>query len=114
MTLEPLSQLESEELIENLLGDSTLDDDARARIRETAEGNPLFVEQLLAMLADGGDPGHVPPTIHALLEARLDALPEAERHVSSGRTSSGRRSASSRPTADGPLAPGLAPSCGTS
>ena len=81
MTLEPLSQLESEELIENLLGDSTLDNDARARIRETAEGNPLFVEQLLAMLADGGDPGHVPPTIHALLEARLDALPEAERHV---------------------------------
>ncbi|HEX6723994.1 MAG TPA: AAA family ATPase, partial [Gaiella sp.] len=81
MMLEPLSQVESEELIENLLGGTALDDDARARIRETAEGNPLFVEQLLAMLADGGDPGHVPPTIHALLEARLDALPEAERHV---------------------------------
>ena len=81
LTLEPLSQVESEELIENLLGDAALDDEARARIRGTAEGNPLFVEQLLAMLADGGDPGHVPPTIHALLEARLDALPEAERHV---------------------------------
>jgi predicted ATPase/class 3 adenylate cyclase len=81
MTLEPLSDVESEELIENLLGEAPLDDDARARIRETAEGNPLFVEQLLAMLADGGDPGHVPPTIHALLEARLDALPEPERHV---------------------------------
>jgi class 3 adenylate cyclase/tetratricopeptide (TPR) repeat protein len=81
MTLEPLSAGESEELIENLLGDAALDDDARARIRETAEGNPLFVEQLLAMLADGGDPDNVPPTIHALLEARLDALPEAERHL---------------------------------
>jgi class 3 adenylate cyclase/tetratricopeptide (TPR) repeat protein len=81
MTLEPLSEVESEQLIENLLGDAPLDDDARTRIRETAEGNPLFVEQLLAMLADGGDAGNVPPTIHALLEARLDALPDAERHV---------------------------------
>jgi class 3 adenylate cyclase/tetratricopeptide (TPR) repeat protein len=81
ITLEPLSELESEQLIENLLGSSALDEDARGRIRETAEGNPLFVEQLLAMLTDGGDPDHVPPTIHALLEARLDALPEAERHV---------------------------------
>jgi tetratricopeptide (TPR) repeat protein len=33
------------------------------------------------MLAEGGDPGHVPPTIRALLEARLDALPAEERHV---------------------------------
>ena len=81
MTLEPLSEVESEQLIENLLGSTAIDDVARGRIRETAEGNPLFVEQLLAMLADGGDPGHAPPTIHALLEARLDALPEAERHV---------------------------------
>ena len=81
MTLQPLSDGESEELIENLLGNAALDHGARTRIRETAEGNPLFVEQLLAMLAEGGDSGNVPPTIHALLEARLDALPEAERHV---------------------------------
>ena len=51
------------------------------QVRETAEGNPLFVEQLLAMLAEGGDPGNVPPTIQALLEARLDALPGEELHV---------------------------------
>jgi class 3 adenylate cyclase/tetratricopeptide (TPR) repeat protein len=81
MTLEPLSEVESEELIENLLGDASLEDDARARIRDVAEGNPLFVEQLLAMLAEGGDPGHVPPTIHALLSARLDALQDEERYV---------------------------------
>jgi class 3 adenylate cyclase/tetratricopeptide (TPR) repeat protein len=82
LTLEPLSEAESEELIEKLLGgDAALGEDARLRVRETAEGNPLFVEQLLAMLADGGDPGRVPPNIQALLEARLDALPEKERHV---------------------------------
>jgi class 3 adenylate cyclase/tetratricopeptide (TPR) repeat protein len=81
MTLEPLSASESEELIENLLGGASLGDEARLQVRETAEGNPLFVEQLLAMLAEGGDPGNVPPTIQALLEARLDALPDEERHV---------------------------------
>jgi class 3 adenylate cyclase/tetratricopeptide (TPR) repeat protein len=81
LTLEPLSEVESEELIENLLGDASLGEDARMQVRETAEGNPLFVEQLLAMLAEGGDPGNVPPTIQALLEARLDALPEDERQV---------------------------------
>ena len=46
-----------------------------------AEGNPLFVEQLLAMLAEGGEPDRVPSTIQALLAARLDALPDEERDV---------------------------------
>ncbi len=43
-----------------------------------AEGNPLFVEQLLAMVADGGDLAEVPPSMQALLAARLDALPDGE------------------------------------
>jgi predicted ATPase/class 3 adenylate cyclase len=81
LMLEPLSQDESEELIEELLGDSQLDFDTRTRIREVAEGNPLFVEQLLAMLAEGGDADRVPLTIQALLAARLDALPDEERTV---------------------------------
>jgi class 3 adenylate cyclase len=81
ITLEPLSSDEADELIESLLGDAELANAMRARIREVAEGNPLFVEQLLAMLAEGGDPTHVPATIQALLAARLDALPEDERAV---------------------------------
>jgi hypothetical protein len=54
----------------------------RARIREAAEGNPLFVEQMLAMVAESpnGDVV-VPPTIQALLAARLDQLEPAERGV---------------------------------
>jgi class 3 adenylate cyclase/tetratricopeptide (TPR) repeat protein len=79
--LEPLSPDESDELIENLLGGSQLEDDSRARIHEVAEGNPLFVEQLLAMLAEGGELERVPATIQALLAARLEALPDDERHV---------------------------------
>jgi class 3 adenylate cyclase/tetratricopeptide (TPR) repeat protein len=81
LMLEPLSPDESEELIEELLGDSQLDVETRTRIREVAEGNPLFVEQLLAMLAEGGAADRVPSTIQALLAARLDALSEEERTV---------------------------------
>ena len=80
-TLQPLSPEESDELIDELLLDSRLADDVRGRIGAAAEGNPLFVEQLLAMLAEGGDPEHVPPTIQALLAARLDSLPEEEREL---------------------------------
>ena len=81
LTLEPLSRAESDELIDELLLDAPLGDDIRERIGDAAGGNPLFVEQLLAMLAEGGDPEHVPPTIQALLAARLDSLPDEERAV---------------------------------
>ena len=51
-------------------------------IVETAGGNPLFLEQMLAMIQDapGGDVA-VPPTIHALLSARLDRLDGGQRDV---------------------------------
>jgi class 3 adenylate cyclase/predicted ATPase len=78
LKLQPLSDSESDQLIELLLGGSSLADDARERVHAAAEGNPLFVEQLLAMLAEGGSPEHVPPTLQALLTARLDALPADE------------------------------------
>jgi class 3 adenylate cyclase/tetratricopeptide (TPR) repeat protein len=80
--LEPLSAEETDELIDRLLGDAGLDEALRVRIREAAEGNPLFVEQMLAMVAESGN-GEVvvPPTIQALLAARLDQLEPSERGV---------------------------------
>jgi class 3 adenylate cyclase/tetratricopeptide (TPR) repeat protein len=80
--LEPLSAEETDELIERLLGEAGLDATLRARIRDAAEGNPLFVEQMLAMVAESGA-GEVvvPPTIQALLAARLDQLDVSERGV---------------------------------
>jgi class 3 adenylate cyclase/tetratricopeptide (TPR) repeat protein len=81
ITLEPLSEGHADELIGARLRGTSLHGATRARIREVADGNPLFVEQLLAMVAEGGDPRHVPPTIQALLAARLDALPPEERDV---------------------------------
>ena len=61
-----------------------LDAETRERIVATSEGNPLFVEEMLAMVREraGDDEIVVPPTIHALLQARLDALDarRARRH----------------------------------
>jgi class 3 adenylate cyclase/tetratricopeptide (TPR) repeat protein len=79
--LEPLSRAESDELIDELVDDPGLREDIRARIRDTAEGNPLFVEQLLAAVSERGETEELPPTIHALLAARLDGLPVDERDV---------------------------------
>jgi class 3 adenylate cyclase/tetratricopeptide (TPR) repeat protein len=80
--LEQLSSSETDELIERLLGDAVVDGELRARIRDAAEGNPLFVEEMLAMVADSPGGGVVvPPTIQALLAARLDQLDPSERGV---------------------------------
>jgi class 3 adenylate cyclase/tetratricopeptide (TPR) repeat protein len=94
--LEPLGSSESELLLANLLGEAKLADEARVRILDAAEGNPLFVEEMLEMLIDDGllerrngswvattdlDDMAVPPTIHALLAARLDRLSGDERAV---------------------------------
>ena len=82
--LEPLAPEESETLVDELLGDSPLPTPARARITEAAEGNPLFLEQLLATVAEGEELGAelpAPPTIEALLAARLDRLGPGERAV---------------------------------
>ena len=92
--LRPLSDDAAARVVANLLDGAGLAPEVLARIVHTAEGNPLYVEQLLSMLIDRGalvevdgrwvrtSPTveiDVPPTIHALLEARLDQLGRAER-----------------------------------
>jgi class 3 adenylate cyclase/tetratricopeptide (TPR) repeat protein len=65
------------------IGEVTLHGDQGAADRVTAmsEGNPLFAEQMAALLADGGSAEELPPTVQALLAARLDRLPAAERDL---------------------------------
>jgi len=82
--LEPLSEAAAETLIENLLAGAELAPTLRRRVSNAAEGNPLFVEQMLAMISENGAPDteiSVPPTIQALLAARLDRLDDQERTV---------------------------------
>ncbi|HEY6836663.1 MAG TPA: AAA family ATPase, partial [Gaiellaceae bacterium] len=77
--LEPLPQDEAGELIEALA--DGIAPAQRERILEAAGGNPLFVEEMVAMSAEEGGEIAVPPTIQALLAARLDQLDPAERGV---------------------------------
>lgn len=94
LVLLPLSQEASAQVVANLLGAAGLAREVLDRIVAAAEGNPLFVEQMLSMLIDTGalhlEDGRwvrgekygeitVPPTIQALLEARLDRLQREER-----------------------------------
>ncbi|HEY3182629.1 MAG TPA: BTAD domain-containing putative transcriptional regulator [Gaiellaceae bacterium] len=79
--LEPLSRSDAHTLIESLPGAAQLEEDVRQRIADAAEGNPLFLEQMLAMVAEEGGDVAVPPNIQALIAARLDRSDPAERAV---------------------------------
>lgn len=75
LLLDALAAEECDELIDRLVEDGTLEDDLRDRITAASAGNPLYVEEMLAMVREHGD-GEivVPPTIQVLLQARIDSL----------------------------------------
>jgi DNA-binding SARP family transcriptional activator/class 3 adenylate cyclase len=94
--LEPLSERECHQIVGNLLGQDPPDPEVSARIAAAAEGNPLYVEEMTRMLVDDGhlrlQDGRwvvatdlstitIPPTIQALISARLDRLGPDERQV---------------------------------
>jgi len=96
LPLVPLDDEQSADLIAGILGGTHLDDRAMQRIAESAGGNPLFLEEMLRMLEDDGrlrrggagwvatgdlSAVAVPPSIQALLGARLDRLSPGERDV---------------------------------
>jgi class 3 adenylate cyclase len=79
LPLEPLGGADAAQLALHLLGA-----DAKAnQVAEAAEGNPLFIEQLAAVLSERGSAGaeSLPTTIRGLVAARLDSLPTEERDV---------------------------------
>jgi adenylate cyclase len=90
--LEPLSATESRDLVANLLEIESLPDRVRDLILARAEGNPFFVEEVIRMLIEHGvierradrwiatgevETVEIPETLHGLLLARIDQLPEA-------------------------------------
>ncbi|MBA3687466.1 MAG: AAA family ATPase [Chloroflexi bacterium] len=76
LRLEPLGADDVDELMSERIP-ATL----RDRIARAAGGNPLFVEEMLAMAQEANGEVIVPPTLQALLAARLDQLDPAERGV---------------------------------
>jgi class 3 adenylate cyclase/tetratricopeptide (TPR) repeat protein len=94
LVLEPLAEQEVDTLVEALLEDRTFPEITRFRIVEAAEGNPLFIEQLLALQAEQGGAGGefvVPPTLKSLLAARIDRLEPADRALIERAAVEGRR-----------------------
>jgi tetratricopeptide (TPR) repeat protein len=88
--LRPLSADDTRTLV-GMLSDLSAHDLATSeRIVERAEGNPLFAEQLVAILEDGADPGTLPPTISQLIAARLDLLEASQRAVLCAASIAGR------------------------
>lgn len=94
LELAPLSRAESALIIDDRIGSAL--GSLRDALVTRAGGNPLFVEELVAMLIDDGtlelsdgtwrltgpvDASTVPATIEALIDSRLDALPEHSAHV---------------------------------
>jgi DNA-binding SARP family transcriptional activator/class 3 adenylate cyclase/tetratricopeptide (TPR) repeat protein len=80
LVLEPLGPEDIEKLIADRLAGRTLPPETVDRVAETSQGNPLFVEQLLAALKEEGRLT-IPASMHALLTARLDRLGPAERDL---------------------------------
>src|SRR5204863_342072 len=107
LLLEPLEEGAARELAVHLAGG--LDDSRRARVVQAAEGNPLFLEQMLAMVEETGEAEQLPPTINALLAARLDLLEPREREALQRAAVVGRefwRGALGHDVAVAPLPPG--------
>jgi class 3 adenylate cyclase/tetratricopeptide (TPR) repeat protein len=76
LRLEPLGAEEAQELIPQGISGGL-----RAEIARAAGGNPLFVEEMVAVAGDAAGEVVVPPTLQALLATRLDQLDSAEREV---------------------------------
>jgi DNA-binding SARP family transcriptional activator len=96
LPLDPLAPDEADELLDRLVGAAEPPTAIRDRVLEVAEGNPLFLEELAAMLAEDellrDERGRwvraprladvpIPPTVHALMAARLDRLGAEERRL---------------------------------
>ena len=90
--IQPLSESDSRELVANLLEIESLPESVRQRILTRSEGNPFFVEEVIRMLIGRGaivrtgdrwiandtiTGIEIPDTLHGLLLARIDQLPDA-------------------------------------
>jgi predicted ATPase len=89
--LQPLAEDDSRELVSNLLEIESLPEQVRNQILERSEGNPFFVEEVIRMLIGRGaivrsgnrwiadesiNSVEIPDTLHGLLLARIDQLPD--------------------------------------
>jgi class 3 adenylate cyclase len=82
LALDPLPEPEAEHLAAQLLA-GRIEGDYAERLAAAAEGNPLFIEELAAVVVErpAGEADELPTTIRSILAARLDALEPDERAI---------------------------------
>jgi class 3 adenylate cyclase len=82
LALEPLREEDATELAAHLLEESHAAGDYAAQLAEASDGNPLFIEELAASVAERATlVGELPTNIRGVVSARLDILPPNERAV---------------------------------
>ncbi|HKI91487.1 MAG TPA: AAA family ATPase [Gaiellaceae bacterium] len=91
LELEPLPLAESAELVSALTAEIGVPVDVDAVLAKT-EGNPLFVEETIRMLAERQGRGveRIPDTLQALIAARIDRLPSPQRRLLQRASAMGR------------------------
>lgn len=80
LPLEPLGPVAAAQLCRAIIGPDA-DDAVIATIYERSGGNPLFLEELAVLVAEGGDVTALPDSLRAVIAARLDQLPPAQRAI---------------------------------
>jgi class 3 adenylate cyclase len=80
ISLGPLSDDDTAKLISSLL-ERTVLRATKPDLLARAAGNPLYAEQYVRMLLEGGDPDELPTTVHGIIAARLDALAPEEKDL---------------------------------
>jgi class 3 adenylate cyclase/tetratricopeptide (TPR) repeat protein len=85
LTLAPLSESETAELVHAVLERSVLSAEVQAAVLMRAGGNPLYAEEFARMVAElgpgAGDDLPLPDSLHGLISARLDALTRVEKEL---------------------------------
>lgn len=96
VVLDPLGAEAQQALITDLIGADPSLGALPARLRERTRGNPFFLEEVVQSLVERGllvgrrgayelvDPAaaiEIPPTLQAVLSARIDRLGETDKHV---------------------------------
>lgn len=79
LQLKALNESAEYELIQELCLKRGIPVEFVSKVSQSTGGNPLFIEEVVAMVAEGGSPADVPSVIKMLIAARLDTLPMKER-----------------------------------
>jgi DNA-binding winged helix-turn-helix (wHTH) protein len=82
ITLAPLAAADGAELVGSLAGDRPMSETVSAAILRKGEGNPFFLEELARTVVERGpDADAIPATVHGVIMARIDRVPEAAKQV---------------------------------